>query len=173
VTEAFVGAVSQIEAVSGEPLIAIGRTLDMALFSFGPEISWPGGQEGSKTRPRFALHVLCSFEMRYQSRPILDRADMRKKLTDAAAAELRSAGWELDGEWPTLFDAKEYSLRSVLVGERPVVCDFCLRPDGHFSLSLTSEVTIRVIPPRSAESEQWRFLDRLGRHVVVFPWDNV
>jgi hypothetical protein len=161
-----------IEIVIGETLTEIGRALDMAIFSFGQNIPWRDAFGSSDVRSRFALHVQCPFNVLFRDKALLRSEDIQRPLADEKKEEFLRSGWHLNGEDPTVFDAKVRSLAPVLAAERPAVENVSLDSTGNLRLSLSGNLVINVLPPRSIDKEAWRFFDRQGQHVVFPPEDS-
>jgi hypothetical protein len=161
-----------IRIVIGETLTEIGRALDMAIFSFGQNIPWRDAFGSNDVRSRFALHVQCPFNVLFRDKALLRSEDIRRPLAGEKKEEFLRGGWHLNGEDPTVFDAKVRSLAPVLAAERPVVENVSLDPTGDLKLSLSGNLMINVMPPGSADKEAWRFFDRQGQHAVFPPEDS-
>jgi hypothetical protein len=162
------------DQVIGEMLAEIGRALDIAIFSFGENIPWRNAYGDADVRSRFALHVQCPFRVLVRDKTLLRSEDIYRPLAGTAREDFLSGGWHLspEEEEPTVFDAKVRSLAPLLTAERPIVEHVNLSSDGNLKLSLSGNLVIDVLPPRSTDREAWRFFDRQGCYVVFPPEDS-
>ena len=77
-------------------------------------------------------------------------------------------GWDREGEEPTAFDAKALDLNSMIGQAPPVALHVTMDSDGNLALSLSRDLSIRVVPPTQPSGEAWRLFETAGPH-VVFP----
>ena len=154
-------------ALRGEPLAGVERALDMAMFSFGPDVPWLDAFGDREVRPKFGLHVQCPFRLGGNGEVILSDKDIRRSSEGGAADKFLQAGWAREGE-PTVFDAKVRSLNLILGRLPPVVLGVEMDRDGDLSISLSRDLSINLMPPRQRTGEAWRLFETMGRY-VVFP----
>lgn len=165
---------SLVGMILDEILTEIGRALDMAIFSFGQNITWRNAYGAADVRSRFALHVQCPFRMLVGDKVSLRSEDIYRPLAGETREEFLRGGWHLNAEdeEPTVFDAKVRSLAPILTAEQPTVENVNLSSNGNLKLSLSGNLAINVLPPRSVDREAWRFFNRQGRYVVFPPEDS-
>ncbi len=129
----------------------------MGVFEFGDPVEETDSVLGRVIRSsEYAIHVQCAFRLARNGSVVLGSDDHR-----------RSKGSGDDPE--TMFDLRAEAIdRSLANTPHVVVEEIAVAPIGDLTLRLSRGLEIDVFVNSSSPAEQWRFLRRLGEH-VVFP----
>ncbi len=156
----------------GQPLQTMGRAADMAWLGFGPLIEVPNrARGGSRTIPRYSIHLQCPFRLQGPQDTLVAAHDMYYSAISPADT---SDSFEWDHQGASLYDARVAVLRHQLEHRALVVSAVIADDAGGFRLALNADYAFEVFPATSFHQEHWRFFarDSDAPHFVVFDEDG-
>jgi hypothetical protein len=149
-------SVEKLRVLVSKPFSGIGRSLNMGILCFGPDIEWQDeGSAQPKTVSEYALHVQCPFRVSGGRRVLLGSEDIPQE----------EASSQVDR---TIFDEHADRLDAILRERMPQVVGVSMSEFGDIRLDIETGIAIAIFPASARSAESWRFFRR-GEDHLVFP----
>jgi hypothetical protein len=154
---------SVLAVLVGEPLVSIGRAVDMGTFGFGPEEPTTTRRGIERMVAAYSLHLQCPFRMDGPTGPIFGGRDIYRSPT---GERLEGMAW--DGPDANFYEVT-VKARGAIDGP-PLVCERIVADrSGSFTIHFTEDHVLHVFVPGAVQEEYWRFFRTgdLTSHVVI------
>jgi len=142
----------------------IGRSGNMLWLCFGDDVNYVNYMGNLVTKPKYALHIQCNWEIIKGNEIITSCEDFY--ISNELIAELTDV--EMFGN--SKFDKISDNF-NVAIETNPIhVINFSADKEGGFELELSNNHMIKVYPFSPADGESWRFLmpGSDEEHFVIF-----
>ncbi|MFC6023638.1 hypothetical protein ACFP2T_46730 [Plantactinospora solaniradicis] len=155
-TDAVEGS-GPLSALIGERFSGVGQAAGMGVFEFGVDLTDVDPELGVGSRgAKYALHVQCAFRLTRNGFVVLGSTDQRWLGKGGSGSQ-------------SMFDVRAQAIDGALAkSPHIVVREISLSGHGDLGIILTNGVGIDIFIDSSRPSEQWRFLQRFGEH-LIFP----